>query len=219
MKNVCDAQFPAGLRPVQRESDVAGCVVDLNGPESWIAYHALLRHSPHLYVTSCFPPRHAFGKLLHLFFRKTIRMHKHPLVGSWQLVRSDIQTASGQRFFPLGEQCDGVLILTDEGLISAHLMRTARPLFAKNDMRDGTPDEIRAAYEGYVALWGIYTIDSAQQQLTYRVQGSLFPNWIGQDNLRYYQLQADLLTLRTPPFPFAGELSVAELVWKRRAHS
>ena len=142
-------------------------------------------------------------------------MTRHFLVGVWRLIRSEIQTSTGKQFFPLGEDCDGLMILTEQGLISAQLMRVSRSNFAGKDMRTGTPEELREAFEGYVALWGVYEIDTERHQLTYEIQGSLFPNWVGQTNLRYYELKDDLLTLRTPPFPFAGDSSVAELTWKR----
>jgi hypothetical protein len=142
-------------------------------------------------------------------------METHSLVGAWRLIRSEIQTATGKRFFPLGEACDGLMILTEQGLISAQLMRVARANFAGQDMRTGTAEELREAFEGYVALWGVYEVDTACHQMRYQMQGSLFPNWVGQTNLRDYELKDDLLTLKTPPFPYAGESSVAELTWKR----
>lgn len=137
------------------------------------------------------------------------------MVGTWRLVSSEFRTSSGAVLYPLGEDAQGVVIFTDQGYMSAQLMRRDRPLFAAGDQASGTPEEIQAALLGYVAYCGHCEIDVAQQKLTTHVEGSLFPNWVGGTQERYYELHGDELVLKTTPMVFGDEEFIGVLSWKR----
>ncbi len=47
------------------------------------------------------------------------------------------------------------------------------------------------------------------------VEGSMFPNWEGQVQERYFNLNDNLLTLSTPPLAYGTENTVGVLVWER----
>jgi hypothetical protein len=51
--------------------------------------------------------------------------------------------------------------------------------------------------------------------MTYVVEGSLFPNWIGHRNLRYYEFEGNRLTLKTLAFLMAEQEVTGVLVWER----
>jgi len=144
-------------------------------------------------------------------------MTQSPFPGMWKLISSEMRTSNGDVFYPLGEDCTGTLMLDSAGHLSAHLMRLARPEFASGDILRGTDEEIKTAYQGYVAFWGNYKVDDTKREMTYVVDGSLFPNWIGHENLRFYEFSDDrqTLTLRTPPFLAAGNEIVGMLIWQR----
>ena len=142
-------------------------------------------------------------------------MSKNPFAGTWKLLSSEMRTSTGEVFYPLGEDCAGSLMFDATGHLSAHLMRRGRPNFASGDIVRGTDDEIKAAYQGYVAFWANYEFDEAKRELTYVITGSLFPNWVGHQNLRYYEFTDDRLTFRTPPFLMAGKEIVGVLIWQR----
>lgn len=135
--------------------------------------------------------------------------------GAWNLVSSEMRSSAGEVQYPLGESCQGRLIVDLEGNFTAQLMRTDRPAFAGNDLMRGTDDEIRAAYQGYVAFWAKIEVDEAAKEINYVVEGSLFPNWIGHRNLRHYEFEGDRLTLKTPPFLMAEQELVGVLIWER----
>ena len=142
-------------------------------------------------------------------------MSRSQFAGTWRLVSSEMRTSSGQLHYPLGQDCAGNLIFDLDGNFSAQRMRVDRPEFASGDIVRGTTDEIKAAYEGYVAFWAKSEVDEAKHELTYVIKGSLFPNWVGHTNLRYYEFEGNRLTLRTPSFLMAGEETVGVLVWER----
>ena len=135
--------------------------------------------------------------------------------GSWKLVSSEMRTSSGAIHYPLGENCEGRMIFDELGNFSAQLMRPDRPAFASDDLLRGTDAEIRTAYQGYVAFWSRITIDEEKQEATYEVEGSLFPNWLGHQNLRYYEFEGNRMILRTPPFTMAAEEVTGVLIWER----
>jgi hypothetical protein len=135
--------------------------------------------------------------------------------GSWKLISSEMRSSGGDVQYPLGEDCEGRLVIDADGNFSAQLMRPGRPEFASGDIVRGTDEEIRAAYQGYVAFWAKIEVDEAKKEFTYDVEGSLFPNWIGHRNLRYYQFDGNRLTLSTPAFLMAQQEVTGVLIWER----
>ncbi len=138
-----------------------------------------------------------------------------PFAGSWKLISSEMRTSSGDVHFPLGADCVGRLMVDDEGNFSVQLMQPGRPEFSSGDILRGTEEEIRAAYQGYVGFWANIDVDPKERTISYQVEGSLFPNWIGQDNLRYYELEGDRLILKTPAFLMAEQQVTGVLTWQR----
>ncbi len=45
--------------------------------------------------------------------------------------------------------------------VPAQMMRAGRPRFGSGDQLKGTDAEVRAAFEGYLAYFGEYTVDEA----------------------------------------------------------
>lgn len=142
-------------------------------------------------------------------------MSDNPFAGTWTLVSSEMRTSSGDVFYPLGEDCAGRIFFDSAGNLSAQLMQVGRPEFASGDMMQGTTDEFVAAYKGFVSFWGAYRFDADSRELRYVIEGSLFPNWVGHENLRFYEFEGNRLTFKTPPFPLAGQETEGVLIWER----
>lgn len=144
-------------------------------------------------------------------------MAKNLFVGTWELLSSEIRLANGAVIHPLGESSQGLLILDEHGTLAAQLMRPDRPKFAGGDLLGGSPAEMEAAYKGYVAFYGRYEIDEARGMMRYTVRGSLFPNWIGHAQERFFSFSAagNELELRTPPMSVGGHEGVGVLRWRR----
>jgi len=90
-----------------------------------------------------------------------------------------------------------------------------RPTFASADFGRGTDTEVRLAFEGHVSYFGTYTIDPARQTVTHHVLGASYPNWIGNDQLRYYKFDGVRLLLSTPPLVLRGQSVEYVLIWER----
>ena len=66
-----------------------------------------------------------------------------------------------------------------------------------------------------MAYYGSYDVDEAAGSLTHHVQGSWFPNWVGEDQPRLYGIADGKLTLTTPPFVGKRNQLTLTLVWER----
>ena len=109
----------------------------------------------------------------------------------------------------------GQLIYDAGGNMSAHVMRSDRPFFAADDPGRGTDAEVRAAFDGHASYFGTYTIDLATQTVTHHVQGSSYPNWVGNDQLRHFKFDGPRLVLSTPALVSDGESLEYVLTWER----
>ncbi|QIR36073.1 lipocalin-like domain-containing protein [Tolypothrix sp. PCC 7910] len=134
------------------------------------------------------------------------------LVGTWKLVSCETRTANGQIFYPLGENPSGYIIYTDNGYVSVAMMRANRLQFQAGDIAAGTVEEKVAAADSYVSYCGTYEIQD--NRVVHHVEVSFFPNWVGANQVRYVQLNGELLTLSTPPILVNGVEIVGSLVWQ-----
>lgn len=137
-------------------------------------------------------------------------------VGAWRLVSCESRDASGEVRYPFGEQPAGQLFYDGAGNMSAQLMRTRRARFAAGDPGLGTDDEVRDAFNGYVAYFGTYSVDESNGAVTHHVSGASFPSWIGVNLVRYYTFDdGGRLRLSTPPTEAGGRSLEYVLLWER----
>lgn len=142
-------------------------------------------------------------------------MTNQNLIGTWTLTFAEYRFADGTVNAIYGDHPTGLLIYTDDGRVAVQIMASGRPPFAKNDRLGGTPAETKAAFDGYLAYFGTYTIDAEKQTVTHHLRGSLLPNWVGGDQIRYFELTENRLTLRTPPLTIGGQAAQGHLIWQR----
>ncbi|MGD0661468.1 MAG: lipocalin-like domain-containing protein [Syntrophorhabdales bacterium] len=144
-------------------------------------------------------------------------MVKDNFVGVWRLVASEVKVSDGGTICPYGRDVVGMLIYDGHGHVSVQIMNPDRPLFVSGDIRNGTPEEIKAAFDGYTGYFGNYEVDEQEGTVTHHVMGCPFPNWVGHDQKRFFEFSGNRLTLKTPPTPAAGTIVTAILVWEREA--
>jgi Lipocalin-like domain len=105
------------------------------------------------------------------------KSYKDMLVGTWRLLIADEVEPDNTQKPLFGPNPMGTLIFTANGHYSLQIMRYNRPKFAANERTKGTADENKAAISQIVSHFGTYTVDEASKTLTFRVEGSAFPNW------------------------------------------
>ncbi len=89
-------------------------------------------------------------------------------------------------------------------------MAAERPPLATDDALGGETAARAAAYSTYLAYFGSYELEG--ESVVHYIDGSLFPNWSGEKQVRPFVAEGDELILRTPPM---ADDSVNELVWTR----
>lgn len=144
-------------------------------------------------------------------------MNKESFHGVWKLVMSEYRLPDGQAIHPMGENTSGMLIYGADGHMMVQIMASGRPVFASGDRMAGTAEEIKTAFEGYVAYFGTYEVNQKEGSVLHRIEGSSFPNWVGKNQQRFYEISPESLILRTPPINLAGRQITGILHWKRLA--
>jgi hypothetical protein len=137
------------------------------------------------------------------------------LIGSWELVAVENRGSDGSVERPFGAHPRGRITYTTDGFLSAHVMHAERAPFATPGLYDGTPAEKAAAYDSYIAYYGRFDLDPAAGTITHAITGSLFPNWSGSSQTRFYAFDGDTLTLSTPPMEKNGKAITVHVVWRR----
>jgi hypothetical protein len=140
-----------------------------------------------------------------------IAQQKSPLVGTWSFVSSTTKAEDGSPFW--GNNPKGLVIFTENGRYSSHVLRADRPQFAAKSRTKGTAEENKAAVQGGIASYGTYTVNEANQTFTIRFEGSTYPNLEGIEQTRPFKISGEELRV-TNPAPSAGG-PPSEIVYRR----
>lgn len=142
---------------------------------------------------------------------------RQQLIGTWRLVSYVERDAdNGEENHPMGENPLGLIMYAPDGFMSVHLSTANRSLFQGDDPYRGTPEEYVQAASRYIAYSGPFHVDPQNGSLIHEMQVSLFPNWLGQRQVRLVRIDSDLLRLATDtPMTFGGGRKTATLVWRR----
>jgi hypothetical protein len=136
------------------------------------------------------------------------------LVGSWKLISFHIQDSSGQKAYPFGKDARGRLIYEPDGRMAVQLMNPNRPGFISNDPLVTSEAEVRAAFGGYTAYYGTYSVNPEEQTIVHHIEAALLPNWVETDQRRHFELDGTYLTLKGSLL-LGGVQGVVILVWER----
>ena len=118
------------------------------------------------------------------------------IVGTWQLMTRTVKKADGTTVIDpvLGEKPTGRLVYDSSGAMSLQMMRPGRKN-AISPPADRTAKTNPRAILGYDSYFGHYNIDEKAGTVTHHVEGSLFPEDLGDDWVRPFTLNGDTLTL------------------------
>ena len=111
------------------------------------------------------------------------------------MVSWEIRDPDGTVTRPLGAGEIGQLMYDEDGRMSAQLMQTNQARFASDDWRQASPEEKARAWSDYFGYFGTYTVDEQAKAVVHHIEGSWFPNLVGEDQKRYYQLVEEQLVL------------------------
>jgi len=135
---------------------------------------------------------------------------KEQLVGTWTFVGSTGKNPDGSPIW--GANPKGLLIFTDNGRYSTHIVRADVPKFAAKNRLQGTPDENKAAVLGSIASFGTFTVNEANKSFTVRFEGSSYPNNTETEQIRPFTITGEELKVINPASSAGGQ---TELTYKR----
>ncbi len=128
--------------------------------------------------------------------QQSSRKAKEQFVGTWKLVSYEAGASH-----PMGRDAVGLLTYDANGRISLQIMRPDRPKFRITGLGDieggyeaGTAEEVMSAYRGYIAYFGTYEVNEEGRFVTHHIETSLYPNWVGRDQVEFFELSEDRLT-------------------------
>lgn len=132
------------------------------------------------------------------------------LVGTWRLVSYETDEQDGRRGKPFGSAV-GRLQYDGSGNMAGQVMRPDRP---HAELGDGSAQQLRAAYIGYIAYFGTYEVAPDGRTVTHHVEGALNPAWVGGDQVRGMRFEGEYLVL-SAEVPKAGKVVTHVLTWER----
>ena len=138
-----------------------------------------------------------------------------PFVGTWHLLSWELRAASGGIYHPLGEDAAGLLIYSADGYMAVSLTKPGRAPFGLPWLFEGAPAEKIAAMDSYASYAGRYEVREKESKVMHFVEFSLFPNWVGTTQERFFKFDQDRLVLSAAPFVKDGDEQTAFLVWKK----
>jgi hypothetical protein len=136
------------------------------------------------------------------------------LVGTWKLISFHRKDSSGQTAYPFGKGAQGRLIYEPDGRMAVQVMNANRPRFASDDPMVTSEAEVRAAFDGYTAYYGTYSVNPDDQTIVHHIETALLPNWVGTDQRRRFEFDGKCLTLKGDLL-LGGVQGVVSLVWER----
>src|SRR6185369_15357593 len=138
---------------------------------------------------------------------------KEQLVGTWTIVSNDNVAPDGTKRQIFGANPKGILIFESNGRYAQIFVRPDRPKFKANNRLQGTPEEIKAAYEGALVHFGTWSVTETDKTIVVKTEGALYPNQEGTQGQRtIVTLTADELKLANPA---SGAGGTTEAVFRR----
>lgn len=138
-------------------------------------------------------------------------MKNEKFIGSWELKEWTAESTDGQTVFPYGEDAKGRLTYDEFGNMSVQIMKNNRAIFLSEDPLQAQPEEVLEAYNGFIAYCGNYNVNPSSKQVVHQIKLSSFPNWVGQNQIRYFEFNKDKLILSTD---IIGS-SQHKLIWRK----
>jgi hypothetical protein len=132
------------------------------------------------------------------------------LVGTWDLVSFVSYEADGSAIEPFGRAV-GRIMYDAAGHMAGQVMRPGRAAIGRGE---ASAEQIRAAYTGYIAYFGRYTVNDSGDVVTHHVAGSLNPGMVGGDQIRRMTFDGDRLVLEAA-VQRRGETIRQVLTWRK----
>lgn len=140
-------------------------------------------------------------------------METRTLVGAWRLERYWSAYDDQPRLYPLGENAVGFILYTPDGHMTGTMQRAGSAPFSVADRLQASLAEKARAFDDYVTYAGRWRSDG--QRVWHRIEASLLPNWIGEEQERTIRWLADDRMELSGSWSVGGRRRVAVVAWRR----
>lgn len=140
-------------------------------------------------------------------------MKDNPLFGTWKLKSLETRTSEGLVSYPWGKETLGYAIFGREGYFCVAIMSANRRRFSSQDMKGGNLEERASAADSYISYSG--PCEFEKDKFRVKVEVSLFPNWVGGFQERYYKIEGKTLSVSTTPTLVSGKEQIGHLIFER----
>jgi hypothetical protein len=137
-----------------------------------------------------------------------------PVVGTWQVTTYSMTVVStNQTSRPFGENPKGYIQYSPGGHMVVFLQTGNQIRIAGSAYTDAERAEVHKSIFGAYA--GTYTVEG--DKIVNRVVAAWRPDWIGTDQIRFFEISGNKLTITTAPVTFSqtGQQIVSTLTFER----
>jgi hypothetical protein len=135
----------------------------------------------------------------------------NPLLGTWKLKSYETTTVRGEKSAPYGEHPIGYLSYSADGRMQ--VIGTSSARMVPLDLAP-TDEEQVALYKTMFAYAGTYSVEAGK--VTHHVEVSWNEVWTGTDQVRFYEVNGNTLTIRARVIdPASGAEDQYVLEWER----
>jgi hypothetical protein len=117
------------------------------------------------------------------------------IVGSWRLVSYEDRDSNGAVVYPYGRSPAGLIIYDGKGNMAVQIMKQPPPAVSSDDWDKFTPAEKSALWDGYVAYFGRYEVDTRNNTVTHLPVADLSRLYIGKREVRHPSISGDTLII------------------------
>jgi hypothetical protein len=135
------------------------------------------------------------------------------IIGAWRLVRYWTRYDDGPVIDPLGDRPVGLILYGPDGHMCGTMQRAGAAPFAVADRLSASPEEKARAFDDYVTYCGRWRTDG--RRVWHRVEASLLPNWIGEEQEREIRWLGDDHIELVGSWDFGGRRREAVVEWRR----
>jgi hypothetical protein len=134
------------------------------------------------------------------------------IIGAWRLLLFEEESEQGALSYPYGKDAKGSLYYLADGHVSVHIMEAGRgPTIGKSLVLN---KEIKYDQLPYLAYSGRYRLDGTTNRMIHEMEISLYPEWVGSQQVRVIELNGDQLKLSSQG-PVGPQNIRFRLLWTR----
>jgi len=136
------------------------------------------------------------------------------LVGTWKLVSATSVAGGKTNPAAYGVGAAGFVTYTPEGRMSVVISNGGRSPLSVADRVAAPAAERAQAFATFLAYAGRYSVSG--DRVIHHIEAASIPNWANGDQVRFFRLDGDRLTIRTPPdYVYGGRTQTFELLLER----